>query len=61
MNNDNLQIRLQDNYKKYEELVSKLTEKKEYNLVNELIEVYHSVRRLRYEQGAAMVREINNN
>ena len=61
MTNNNLQIRLDENYKKYEELVSKLTEKKEYNLVNELIEVYHSVRRLRYEQGAAMVREIYNN
>ena len=61
MTNNNLQIRLDENYKKYEELVSKLTEKKEYKLVNELIDVYHSVRRLRYEQGAAMVREIYNN
>ena len=61
MENNNLQVRLEENYKKYEDLVDKLTEKKEYKLVNELIEVYHSVRRLRYEQGAAMVREIYNN
>ena len=58
MENKDLKLRLEENYKKYEQLLDNLIQSKQYKIASDLIDIYHETRRLRYEKGAAMVRNI---
>lgn len=52
-----LQVKIDANYKRYLELQYKLSAKG-CGLSAELLKVYHEISDLRYDAGAAMVREV---
>lgn len=60
MNNErkDLKVQADANYQKFTELLNELTETKNYNFAGRLISIYHNSNRIRYKEGAAMVREI---
>ena len=60
MNNEikELKIQAQANDEKFNALLNELTENENYYFASKLISVYYEANRIRYKEGAAMVREI---